>query len=182
MHRHTSPHPLVSPGEPQTSARECSLWQTSLDACSVANTAALFLSPGTSSDEGKNRSNPFLFQITCTALDVTEKTFQAPEMSLAEQGNFQCKNPHNKVQTKWKDLQLRRRTELYMALIVKHSTQSVISSLLMVFVTKTSLLDFFFFFLEDDKQLHQEREHKTDSWYLLDKSVSSSHHPSPFKT
>lgn len=144
VHRHTSPHPLVSPGEPQTSARECSLWQTSLDACSVANTAALFLSTGTSSDEGKNRSNPFLFQITCTALDVTEKTFQAPEMSLAEQGNFQYKNPHNKVQTKWKDLQLRRRTELCMALIVKHSTQSVISSLLMFFVTKMSLLDFFF--------------------------------------
>lgn len=137
MHRHISSQDrtLVSPGEPQTSARECSLWQTLLDACSVApaNTAALFLSPGVSSDEGKNQSNCFLLQITCTALDVTKKRFQTPEMSLAEEDNFQYKNPHNKVQTKWKDLQIRRRGQLSMTLTVKHSTQSVISSLLMFF-------------------------------------------------
>lgn len=147
MHRPISLHPLVSPGEPQTSAGECSLWQTFLDACSVApaNTAALFLRPGMSSDEGKIQSSPFLLQITCT---VTKNTFQTPEMSLAEEGNFQYKNPHNKVQTDWKDLQLRRMRELSMALTVKHSTQSVISSSLMFsFLSlKCDCWNFFFFF------------------------------------
>lgn len=80
--------------------------QTSQDACNVApaNIADLVLSPGMSSDEGKNQSSPFLFQITCTALDVTKKTSQTPDMSLAEEGNIQYKNPQNKVQMEWKDL------------------------------------------------------------------------------
>lgn len=56
-----SPHPLVSSGETQASARECSLCQMSLDACSVApdNRAALFLSPGMPPNKVKIKASPY---------------------------------------------------------------------------------------------------------------------------
>lgn len=64
LHRHISPHPLDSPGEPQTSIRECSLWQTLLNACSIApdNRAALLLSAGILPDKGKIKETPYCFK------------------------------------------------------------------------------------------------------------------------
>lgn len=114
--RHISPHPLVSPTQLQTSARECSLWQTSLDACSRApdNRAALFLSPGMLPDKGKIKATPYCSKSSALHGTWPRKVLLPNICDEFPRGrSFSLKKstlPNSGKE--WKDLRFRRRIEL----------------------------------------------------------------------